>query len=84
MKSQSAEESSPETIQEAEAMIKKYEEELTSLQEAYKNLLASEDPSKGIFHHAEIHENRQRKNVAEVNRQIAQNALKRIQFSDGF
>ncbi|MEZ0574874.1 hypothetical protein [Halodesulfovibrio aestuarii] len=73
-------ESLPTTIQEVETLIKQYDSELQAIEDAFRELVTSEDPSKGIFHASEIHENRQQKNIAEVNRQFAVNKRNRLRM----
>ncbi|MCG8531254.1 MAG: hypothetical protein MI749_11370 [Desulfovibrionales bacterium] len=70
----------PTTIPEVEALIRQYTDEIKAIEVAFRELVASEDPAKGIFHAAEIHENRQQKNVVEVNRQFATNRLNRLRM----
>ncbi|MCT4626269.1 hypothetical protein [Halodesulfovibrio sp.] len=73
-------ESLPTTIPEVEALIKQYDSELKAIEDAFRELVASENPAKGIFHASEIHENRQKKNIAEVNRQFAVNRRNRLRM----
>ena len=80
MTSQNDAESLPVTIPEVEELIKQYDSEIKAIEDAFRELVASENPSEGIFHAAEIHENRQRKNVALVNKQFATNRLNRLRM----
>jgi hypothetical protein len=66
--------------QEIEKDIKQFDNELIAIEDAFRKLIATEDPAKGIFHASEIHENRQQKSIAEVNRQFAVNKRNRIRL----
>jgi len=73
-------ESLPNSIPELLTLIDQYTQELTALDAEQKRLFAAEDPARGIFFAAEIHQNRQTKNQMQVQVQYAQVRLNRLKM----
>lgn len=70
----------PETIGELEAMAEDLTRQMDACDTRCAELMAAEDPAKGIVHAAEIHANRQQKNQLAVTRQFVQVHLNRLRL----
>ncbi len=77
-----AEESLPDNIAQAEAMLVRYDALLQATQATVVQLRAAENPQHGIYHAAEIHKALQLKHQYTVERQFVQNRLARLRMAD--
>ncbi len=70
----------PETISELEAQIALLDEERKNCADTIRELMAREDPQKGVFFPAEIHALRQQRNILESHRQFRAARVNRLRF----
>lgn len=70
----------PNSIPEVQEILDRYQQELKALDAEQKRLFAAEDPAKGVYFAAEIHQNRQAKNQLQVQMQFAQVRLNRLKM----
>ena len=72
----------PETISELEEQIARIEETQAQCMRTIRELMAREDPMRGVAFPAEIHELHQQKNMLETHKEFRKVRIRRLRFQE--